>query len=171
LDSESLVEILTDDETSLLHREFFQMRMEEEFKKSWRYGWAYTLLVFDVVGFEELAEADGDRAALSLSLSIAGHILNASRDIDLSTSLKHGRFMVLLPGCDAEGARAFVQRVLTDTVVQEAKGRCSISIGGSCSPQAGLDQLEEFQSRATTGLNKAKEMGENQFVIWNEASL
>lgn len=171
LDSHSLVEILTDDATSLLNHDFFQMRFEEEFKKSWRYGWSYTLLVFDVEGFEEIRERDGERAGLGLELAIAGEILNASRDIDLSTRLDGGHFMVLLPGCDADGARSFVQRVLTDNVVKRAEGRFSISVGGSCSPQSGLDQLDEFQARAATGLAKAKEMGDNQFVIWNEASL
>ncbi|MFT7464513.1 MAG: two-component system cell cycle response regulator [Pseudohongiellaceae bacterium] len=171
LDAQSLVEILTDDATSLLNHEFFQMRLEEEFKKSWRYGWSYTLLVFDIEGFEEICERDGDRAGLGLELAIAGEILNASRDIDLSTRIEGGRFMVLLPGCDTEGARAFVQRVLTDNVVQRAEGRFSVSAGGSCSPQSGLDSLDEFEARAATGLVKAKEMGDNQFVIWNEASI
>lgn len=171
LDSESLVEILTDGETSLLHPHFFQMRMEEEFKKSWRYGWAYTLLVFDIEGFDEIKEKEGDRAALSLALNIAGHILNASRDIDLSTRVDGGRFMVMLPGCDGEGAEAFVQRVLSESVMQEAAGRFSVSIGGSCSPQTDLDQLDEFLARASTGLSKAKESGDGQFVLWNEASL
>ena len=171
LDSQSLVEILTDDVTGLLNHEFFQMRFEEEFKKSWRYGWSYTLLIFDVEGFQEICERDGERAGLGLELAIAGEILNASRDIDLSTRLEGGRFMVLLPGCNSDGARAFVKRVLTDNVVQRADGRFSVSVGGSCSPQSGLDQLEEFQARTATGLSKAKEMGENQFVIWNEASI
>jgi len=171
LDSQSLVEILTDDATSLLNHDFFQMRFEEEFKKSWRYGWSYTLLVFDIEGFDDICERDGERAGRGLELAVAGEILNASRDIDLSTRREAGRFMVLLPGCDTDGARAFVKRVLTDNVVQRAEGRFSVSVGGSCSPQSGLDQLEEFQARAATGLAKAKEMGDNQFVIWNEASL
>ena len=47
MDPSRLVDFLTDDETSLLARGYFMLRLEEEFKKSWRYGWSYALLVVD----------------------------------------------------------------------------------------------------------------------------
>lgn len=170
LDAQGLFEILTEEETSLLHPDYFGLRLEEEFKKSWRYGWAYTLIVFEIEGIEAIRAKDGDVAYRGLLLAVAGEILNASRDIDLSTRQEDGRFVVLLPGCDREGAEAFVKRVLTDNVLERAQGRFTLSVGGTCSPDPQMDSVDEFVARADTAVSRAREMGPNRFVVWNQAS-
>lgn len=171
LDAQGLFEILTDEETSLLHPDFFGLRLEEEFKKSWRYAWAYTLIVFEIEEIAAIREKDGEIAYRGLLLAVAGEILNASRDIDLSTRQDDGRFVVLLPGCDKQGAEAFVQRVLTDNVLERAAGRFTLSVGGTCSPDTDMDSVEEFVARADTAVAKARDLGPNRFVIWNQASV
>lgn len=170
LDPQGLVEILTDPQTSLLNRDFFLLRLEEEFKKSWRYGWGYTLLVFDVEELSDVRAKAGERAWSTALLGIAGEILSASRDIDLSTRLEDGRFMVLLPGCDGDGARAFVDRVLRGQIKERMAGAFTVTVGGTVTPQTGLDQMDELVARADTALVKARAMGSDELVLWNQAS-
>jgi diguanylate cyclase (GGDEF)-like protein len=169
LDPQSMVEILTDPDTSLLQRDFFLLRLEEEFKKSWRYGWGYALIVFDVEELADVKAKDGERAWSAVLLSIAGEILSASRDIDLSTRFEDGRFMVLLPGCDGAGARAFVDRVLRGQVKDCLDERFHVTVGGTITPQPGLDQMDELMSRAETALVAAREGGGEELVLWSES--
>jgi len=170
LDPQGFVEILTDRKTSLLQKDYFLMRLEEEFKKSWRYGWTYTLIVFEAPGLGALRASEGDLAADSLELDIAGEILSASRDIDLSTRCEDGRFMVMLPGCDSEGAMAFGKRVLQGSLPERLQGRSSLLAGGTVTPQAGLDQMDELLARAETALTHARSLATDQLVLWNDPS-
>lgn len=170
LDPQGIVEILTDPETSLLQRDYFLLRLEEEFKKSWRYGWSYSLIVFDIEELSDVKANAGEQAWKATLLGIAGEILSASRDIDLSTRFDDGRFMVLLPGCNGEGAVAFVKRVLQGQLHERLAGRFTVTVGGTVTPQAGLDQMEEALARADTALVKARGMGTGELVLWNQAA-
>ncbi|RKY22265.1 MAG: hypothetical protein DRQ55_01665 [Planctomycetota bacterium] len=168
LDPQGMVEILTDPDTSLLQKDFFLLRLEEEFKKSWRYGWGYALIVFDVEQLSDLKARDGERAWSTVALTIAGEILSASRDIDLSTRFEDGRFMVLLPGCDGDGARAFVDRVLRGQIRERLAPGFSVTVGGTTTPQPGLDQLEDLLGRAESALLEARESGSDELMLWTE---
>jgi len=170
LDPQGFVDILTDPQTSLLQRDYFLLRLEEEFKKSWRYGWVYSLIVFDVEELDDVKANSGENAWAAALLAIAGEILSASRDIDLSTRLEDGRFMVLLPGSDAEGTTSFVKRVLQGQLGERLAGRFTVSVGGTVMPQSGLDQMDEFIARADTALLKARSMGTGELVLWNQAA-
>ncbi|HVQ27475.1 MAG TPA: GGDEF domain-containing protein, partial [Planctomycetota bacterium] len=108
-----ILESITDSRTGLLNETYFQLRLEEEFKKSWRFRWTCSLILVAVEGLEELEAAEGRLAAEALLLDIAGEVLTASRDVDLSARLDDGCFGMLLPGTDAAGARTMIQRVMT----------------------------------------------------------
>jgi len=168
-DDKRLLDFLTDSETSLLGREYFGLRLEEEFKKSWRYGWALTLLLVEMEGLERIRDAEGERAYRSAILDIAGEILSASRDTDLSTRLTQTRFAIALPGTGQQGAQAFVERVLR-RILDGGFGRLTLHIGGSCSPLEDLSTCEELISRAESGVVMARAQGPNQYVCWTAPS-
>jgi len=164
MDPSRLVDFLTDDETSLLARGYFMLRLEEEFKKSWRYGWSYALLVVDVEGFTELEQKEGERAVRSARLDICGEILSASRDTDLSARLDGRRFAILLPGTGDAGARAFVERVV-NSIREGAFGRYKVSVGGCVSPDSGLKSADDFLELANRACEEAREQGDGSYVV------
>ena len=169
MDQQRLLDFLTDDETSLLGKEYFLLRLEEEFKKSWRHGWSLSLILVEIDGLLEMREADGDSAFKHAVLGIAGELLSASRDTDLSTRLDDRRFAVLLPGTDEVGAHAFVDRVLRN-IIDGAFGTLSMAIGGTAAPHEALGGVDEFISRAATGVDLARDKGQNEFVFWSAPS-
>ncbi len=169
MDESRLVAQLTDTDTGLLNATYFNLRLEEEFKKSWRFQWSYALLFLEVDGLPALEKADGRAAADTAVLDIAGEILTASRDVDLSARIARTRFAMLLPGTPDEGARTMVQRVMSG-VLARIDARLSLSVGISVAPQEGLASPEDFLSRAESALSLARTQGRNQIVTWNAKS-
>lgn len=161
-----ILESITDSQTGLLNETFFNLRLEEEFKKSWRFSWTCSLLLIRIEGLEELQAREGRLAAEALVLDIAGEILTASRDIDLAARLSGGRFGMLLPGTASDGARTMIQRVMT-AALEKVEQRISLSVGLTESPGEQLGTCEEFLARATTALETAHEQGANKIVTWN----
>lgn len=170
MDAQRLLDFLTDTETSLLSRGYFTLRLEEEFKKSWRYGWPLALIVFQVDGFDELASKEGDNAVRSAVLDISSELLAASRDTDLHARLQNDRFAIALTGTGEEGCRAFGERVLAG-LNEGAFGRYRIRAGATVSPGEDLGNVEEFIARAETGLSSSTQDAEGlPLVIWNAPS-
>ncbi len=165
-DEKSLVDVITDTETGLLNAAYFQLRLDEEFKKSWRFQWSYALLLIEVAGLESFERREGRPAADALVLDIAGEILTASRDVDLSARLARHQFGMLLPGTPAAGARTMVQRVMSQ-VLEQCGSHVSLSVGLTEAPQPGLASVDEFMTRAEAALALARTQGANQIVTWN----
>jgi diguanylate cyclase (GGDEF)-like protein len=165
-DETRILESITDSRTGLLNEAYFNLRLEEEFKKSWRFRWTCTLLYVRIEGLAELEASEGRLAAEALLLDIAGEVLTASRDIDLAARLSGGRFAMLLPGTDAAGARSMIQRVMA-AALEKVEQRVSLSVGLTESPAEDLGTCEEFVARALTALDTAHEQGCNKIVTWN----
>ena len=161
-----ILESITDSRTGLLNEAYFELRLEEEFKKSWRFRWTCSLVLVAVEGLEELEAREGRLAAEALLLDIAGEVLTASRDVDLSARLSGNRFAMLLPGTDAAGARTMIQRVMT-TALEKVEQRVALSVGLTEAPQDQLGSCDEFSARARTALDTARRQGRNQVVTWN----
>jgi diguanylate cyclase (GGDEF)-like protein len=166
MDERKLVALITDGQTGLLNATYFHLRMEEEFKKSWRFQWPCSLVLFDVDGLDQIEANGGPRAADATVLDIAGEVLTASRDVDLSARLGRARFAAFLPGTPSEGALTMVQRVL-QAVLAKVEDRVSLSVGISAAPQDKLASADEFIARAEQALQTARSHGSNQVVTWN----
>jgi len=164
MDAARLVEFLTDDETSLLGRDYFLLRLEEEFKKSWRYEWSYTLLLIGIEGLDDLGRLEGDRAVRSALLDVSSQLLAASRDTDLATRLDARRFAILLPGTARGGAMAFVERVVR-AMSEGTFGRYRVHAGGCVAPSGSVRSVDDFMAAAERALQAATAEGPGHFVL------
>jgi diguanylate cyclase (GGDEF)-like protein len=169
MDENQIVSLITDAETGLLGVAYFRLRLDEEFKKSWRYGWVCTLVLIEVEGLADIEVQDGRAAADSLMLDVASEVLTASRDVDLAARMGRSRFAMFLPGTPADGARTMVQRVMTG-VLERVEQRGHLGVGLSEAPQEQLSATDEFLARAQVALETAREQGTNQIVTWNTRS-
>ncbi len=165
MDTSRLVGFLSDPDTGLYTPEYFELRLPEEFEKARRYGWISSLLVLDVHGLDALRERRGNAAVASLWLDIGSSILTNSRVGDLPARLAGDRLAVLLAGTEVEGARAMVQRVMSE-VVERLPAGVSLGAGLSEMPRADLDSFEDLLARACRGVEVAASQGDNQLVTW-----
>lgn len=169
MDQSELVTLLTDAETSLFHDAYFGFRLEEEFKKSRRFGWPLSLVIMEVGGLDALAEGGGARARSSALLELANTILSGTRSEDITGRLGPARFGMLLPNTPAEGLQEMAHRVMS-TVLEGCEDSLSLCVGASCSPQDDLERAVEFQARAEKAVEVSRGQGRNQLVIWTAPS-
>jgi len=99
---ESFVQSITDPETGLYAYEYWEHRLEEEFKRSSRFRSPLGLAAFRV---ESMVEDEK-------LLDVASVILLDTRDVDVVTRFDESTFLALLPHTGPEGVRLFAERVV-----------------------------------------------------------
>ena len=169
MDQTELVSLITDPDTTLLTEAYFRFRIDEEFKKSRRFGWPLSLVLIEVDGLDDVEAAQGGDGLATALLNISGTILTASRDVDLSARLGASRFGMLLPGTGADGAETMVQRVMS-TILEASGGALHLSVGVTDGPREGLEKADEFVARAVKAVDVAKGQGADQLVSWTGPS-
>ena len=128
---------LYDRETGLFAPWFFGLRCPEECYRAVRYGRPLTLLLVEVW-------AEGDE--FSAAVGEVVRVLQAGRRSDVASHLGAGRFAVLLPETDAEGAEVLASRLRAFAPV--------IATGTSSHPYDGGNQ-EQLIAAATLRLAEA----------------
>ncbi|MFK5955043.1 MAG: hypothetical protein QM477_01205 [Planctomycetota bacterium] len=99
---ERFLSAVADSETGLHTPEFWEHRLEEEFKRSSRFRFPLGLAAFTWEG-----EIDDDAM-----LDLAGILLLDTRDVDVATRIGHRTLVAMLPHTGPEGTRLFAERVL-----------------------------------------------------------
>jgi len=98
---ERFLEAVADGETGLHTPEFWEHRLEEEFKRSSRFRFPLGLAAFTWEG--EINE--------DVLLDLAGILLLDTRDVDVATHIGVHTLVAMLPHTGPEGTRRFAQRV------------------------------------------------------------
>lgn len=105
----SFLHTVTDPETGLYSRGFMAFKLEEEFKRSWRFRLPLSVLLLDFPGMREI---DADER-LSILGQVSGLLLTECRDIDFMGRYDESSFLLLLPNTGLFGAKVFTTRILT----------------------------------------------------------
>jgi GGDEF domain-containing protein len=98
---ERFLAAIADEETSLHSMEYWQHRLEEEFKRCNRFRYPLGLAGFTL-------EGEVDDGTL---LDVAGVILLDTRDVDVACRVGQNTFVALLPHTGPEGTSQFAERV------------------------------------------------------------
>ena len=98
---ERFLRAVADDETGMHTPEFWEHRLEEEFKRSGRFRFPLGLAAFHWEG-----EIDHDAL-----LDLAGILLLDTRDVDVATHIGQRTLVAMLPHTGPEGTRQFADRV------------------------------------------------------------
>ncbi|MFT7517282.1 MAG: GGDEF domain-containing protein [Myxococcota bacterium] len=99
---ERFLKAVADPETGLHTPEFWQHRLEEEFKRSARFRFPLGLVSFNWEG--EVGE--------EVLLELSGLLLLDTRDVDVAAHVADHSLVAMLPHTGPEGTRMFAQRVM-----------------------------------------------------------
>jgi len=99
---ERFLQAVADSETGLHTPEFWQHRLEEEFKRSSRFRFPLGLAAFSWEG--EIGE--------EVLLELSGLLLLDTRDVDVAAHVADHSLVAMLPHTGPEGTRMFAQRVM-----------------------------------------------------------
>lgn len=169
---DGLVARITDPLTGLCNKAYMNLKMEEEFKKSRRYGTPLSLVILDLDNFRDVYQQHGKGAIKEILVEVGSVLLCESRDIDIVGRIGESRFLLLLPSTDLDGAQVMAERVFNNILerpfeVADAAVSVSmkISMGISSCPRGSIKSVEDFLNMAIRGLNDAKDQGSNKISI------
>ncbi len=152
----------TDPLTGLFNRLKFDQTLSIELSRSARYGSPMCLVLYDVDHFKDVNDTYGhqvgDKVLTQLSHVVSGSI----RDCDVLARWGGEEFILMLPGCDAEMARATVEKLRTAVtqVTFDLVGNVTCSFG--VAEWAEGDTAEALIARADDALYRAKVKGRNR---------
>jgi diguanylate cyclase (GGDEF)-like protein len=102
---------VTDRLTELYNHGFFQLRLEEEFQRSKRYGHPLSLIMIDIDDFKEFNDTHGHPRGDRVLKEVSEVIRSALRDVDVAARYGGEEFVVVLPETPCEGARQVAERI------------------------------------------------------------
>ncbi len=162
-------EAVTDPLTGAMNRRKLEQELERRLGEGSPENHNLSLLLLDLDHFKELNDAHGHPVGDDALRRFAATCGGALRKDDVLARLGGDEFAIILPGADAETARAIGERLRaeverTPAVLGEQRARLTTSIGGA-THHGGLTTPARLIERADIALYAAKERGRNLLVM------
>ena len=133
-----------------------------------------SLVIFDVDHFKRFNDRFGHLVGNRALQEIARRVRSVSRDANLPCRYGGEEFVVILPHCNAEGAKRFAERVREEVAqtpffVGSAEGGYEpVTVSAGCATCAGGETAAQILDRADQALYRAKQAGRNR-VEWSDS--
>ncbi|AFE09924.1 response regulator [Corallococcus coralloides DSM 2259] len=168
----------TDALTGLANFRALSVRLEDEFKRAQRYGYALSVVVIDLDHLKAINDGMGhdvgNRAILALATLMQGNL----RESDFAARFGGDEFVVLLPHQTSLEAAVFAERLrseLRGVNVQRGDGRpapfgLSISVGvADHTADSPRESTEALLKAADAALYEAKREGRDRVVVYGQS--
>jgi diguanylate cyclase (GGDEF)-like protein len=158
---------VTDRLTDLYNHGYFQQRLEEEFRRSSRFGHTMSLIMLDIDDFKTFNDTFGHVSGDGLLRAVSSVIKANLRTMDVAARYGGEEFVVVLPETDTAGALAVAERIragveqLSTEVPQTVPVVKTISVGVSTFPDHAESALRLLES-ADAAMYRAKRAGKNR---------
>lgn len=162
---------LTDGLTSLYSYSHFKRSLAREIKKAQRYRRSLSIVILDIDSFKDYNEAYGRPNGDIVIKQISDMLEKNSRDVDITSHYKGGKFIIALPETAKMDANIMAERIrklvedysFSGEQTQPGK-KLTISGGVSSYPDDG-DTQEGLVHLAEKLMQQAKKQGHNQICF------
>lgn len=158
---------VTDRLTELYNHGYFQQRLEEEFKRSARFGHPMSLIMLDIDDFKMFNDSHGHVRGDDVLKGVSGVIRSNLREMDIAARYGGEEFVVVLPETDTDGAFAVAERIREGVEAlsfAEASGDIvgrTVSVGVASFPHNAKTALRLLEA-ADNAMYSAKRAGKNR---------
>lgn len=153
--------------TDLPNRLFFQEQMKQALLIGKRENKPVSLLKIDIDRFKEIGNAMGHEKGDLILQQFGPRVKEALRESDLLARLEGGKFAVLLPSADVEGAVGVIQKILKvleqPFIIEGLTLYVEVSIGVAAYPEHG-NEANILLRRADIALQLAEQTDGKYFV-------
>lgn len=158
---------VTDRLTELYNHGYFHQRLDEEFKRSARFGHPMSLIMLDIDDFKAFNDTYGHIRGDEVLKGLSEVIRHNLREMDIAARYGGEEFVVVLPETDGEGAAMVAERIRSQmdelrwwTDGEVAVGR-TVSIGVASFPRSANTALRLLEA-ADAAMYRAKRAGKNR---------
>ena len=163
---------ITDSITKLYVHRYFQLRLDEEVKRSRRYNATLSLLMCDIDHFKDINDKYGHQQGDIILREISNIFRRNIRSTDIAARYGGEEFVIILPETTQSDSRIVAERIRRDIAKCEfppiAPGQpplhSTISIGVAGFPLNANDKDELIQ-KADSSMYQAKELGRNRVIL------
>jgi len=151
--------------TGLYNRNKFDEIFGKELRRSQRYEYDLSLIIFDIDDFKKVNDKFGHQIGDEVLIEISKIVLLNVREHDLVVRWGGEEFLVLLPNTKLEGAVSVAQKikeVISSTQLSSKKLNITSSFGVSTLKKDDLEK--DIIARADKALYDAKETGKNKVI-------
>lgn len=170
--SEQMRELsITDPLTGLFNRRYFDVRLEEEYRRAKRYNLHFSLAMMDIDDFKVLNDTEGHPAGDHALREIAMTITGCIRANDILVRVGGEEFALIMPQTSKDEAFNVLERIRNHVSVMPLGAgsgpvrNITISTGIAMFPECGKSP-EDLILQADRALYSAKAFGKNQTVVW-----
>jgi len=152
--------------TEAFNRRYFDMRIDEEMKRSIRYGAVFALSIIDIDHFKTINDTYGHQVGDIVLKEIVMIIKANTRETDIVARYGGEEFAIIYPNTSKTGVLTHVERLrkaVENHKFLDIDRQITISIGVSDS--AGKKDYREIIKEADNNLYIAKNTGRNKCVI------
>ena len=152
--------------TEAFNRRYFDMRIDEEMKRSIRYGAVFALSIIDIDHFKSINDTYGHQVGDVVLKEIVMIVKANTRETDIVARYGGEEFAILYPNTSKTGVLTHVERLrkaVENHKFLDIDRQITISIGVSDS--AGKKDYKEVIKEADNNLYIAKNSGRNKCVI------
>ena len=151
---------LVDPLTRLANRRQLQVVIDRLMPTAERSGEPFSLVMLDLDRFKDYNDSHGHSAGDELLVSMAGLMLECSRQQDLVVRYGGEEFLLVLPRTSVDDARVIVERILKAT-----RDSTDVTISAGITQYSQGEGFDQVIQRADAALYSAKENGRDQYVI------
>jgi len=168
-----LFELAAIDTLSKLYiRRFFEKYLEEEIKKSLRYGKDLSLIIIDIDNFKQCNNLYGHLIGDKVIKEVSIKIKNFIKETDFSARYSGEEFIISLTNTPIEEARFIAEKIRKSVENMEIPGiraeqnvKITVSIGVTSLSTSDLTKPEDLIKKASEELIKSKQGGKNKVTI------
>jgi diguanylate cyclase (GGDEF)-like protein len=165
-------EAMTDALTGLHNRAAFEKLMLMAIEDSQLKGSSLGLIMVDIDHFKRFNDTFGHLYGDSVIKLVASVLRNTCRESDVTARYGGDEFLMILPGCKAEGAKKVAQKAVEN--MKKAHEDLPTPAGGAKPPEItisigvasleGCDNVQKSIDRVDALLYRAKQLGRNRIV-------
>lgn len=166
---------ITDGMTRLFIHRYFQIRLDEEIKRSVRYGAPLSLLMTDVDHFKKFNDTYGHQVGDMVLIKVADIIRETIRnEVDIPCRYGGEEFAIIAPQTGIEDARRMAERIRSAVEKAELPGpggkslKITISLGIATYP-INSKEKKDLILKADSALYHSKKNGRNMATHYSEA--
>lgn len=158
------VSVFKDELTNLWNRRYLYVRLDDEMKKL-KENNVLSLVIVDIDNFKCINDTYGHLFGDKVLTEVANVLQNNFRKNDIIVRWGGEEFIIVLPGTDAKGAKAIVERIRK--IVEKHDFGCRITISGGIAFIKAYIEANNLIEMADKALYKAKKI-KNLIAVYEE---